>query len=252
MPLSVPQRSSHIDDTGTSGAARAPAVLYLHGFASGPSSTKALYFSERLREHDVHALVPDLNLPSFETLTLSSQLRVIDETLAHLEPGRDLVIVGSSMGGLLGTLHARKSSRIRALVLLAPGFGLPRRWHAMLGSEGVERWQAEGYTEVFHYALNRPARLAYDFIVDAQKYQTDNLTVAVPTLVFHGKNDATVPVEESIRFSENNPGLVHLHILDDGHELIEPLPLVWQLTHSFLHERNLLPPCAPAGKLSRI
>lgn len=249
MPSSMTQPSSH--DTKTTGAAPVPAVLYLHGFASGPSSIKALYFSQRLREHGVHTLVPDLNLPGFETLTLSSQLRVIEQTLAHLEPGRDLVIVGSSMGGLLGTLYARKSSSIRALVLLAPGFGLPRRWHAILGSEGVRRWQVTGYTEVFHYALNRPARLGYDFIVDAQKYQTDNLTVAVPTLVFHGKNDETVPVEESIRFSENNPGLVELNILDDGHELIEPLPLMWQLTHAFLHKQKLLPPCARAGGLSR-
>ncbi|HEY9871273.1 MAG TPA: YqiA/YcfP family alpha/beta fold hydrolase [Candidatus Obscuribacterales bacterium] len=237
------QQSSRIDDTNKPRAARVPAVLYLHGFASGPSSTKARYFSDRLREHGVDPLVPDLNVPSFETLTLSSQLKVIEQTLGRLDPACDLVVVGSSMGGLLATLYATRSSKARALVLLAPGFGLPRRWHALLGSEGLDRWRQEGYTEVFHYALNRTARLAYDFIVDAQQYQTDNLTVCVPTLVFHGKNDETVPVEESIRFSENNPGVVELNILEDGHELIEPLPLMWQRTHSFLHELELLPTC---------
>ncbi len=219
---------------------KSPAFLYLHGFASGPSSTKARFFSSRLQELGAGPSIPDLNGPSFEHMTLTSQLQIADRALSALE-NADVVIFGSSMGGLLATLLAQKCARTRALVLLAPGFGLPRRWTAKLGEEGVEQWRLQGFTEVFHYAFEKQASLRYDFIVDALNYETDNLKVSIPTLVFHGKNDTTVPVEESLHFAADNPGRVELHILDDGHELIEPLEHMWRTTHTFLRRLGLLP-----------
>jgi predicted esterase YcpF (UPF0227 family) len=44
-------------------------VLYLHGFASSPRSTKAEYFGDRLRPYGVELECPDFNLPDFSTLT---------------------------------------------------------------------------------------------------------------------------------------------------------------------------------------
>ena len=225
-----------------------PAFLYLHGFASSPASTKATFFKSRLSELGAEPLVPDLNRPSFEEMTLTSQLKAASDALVGLDYS-DLVIFGSSLGGLLATLYARGCTQARALVLLAPGFGLPRRWNDRLGPQGVDHWQSQGYTEVFHHGYNRNSRLRFDFIVDALKYDTDNVKVSVPTLVFHGRHDQTVPVEESIRFAESNPGLVKLHVLDDGHDLIQPLDHMWQITRSFLQEMQLLPASGPrAGR----
>jgi len=46
-------------------------ILYLHGFASGPSSSKARYFRGRLEAAGAHVEVPDLAAGDFEHLTLS-------------------------------------------------------------------------------------------------------------------------------------------------------------------------------------
>ena len=46
-------------------------VVYLHGFASGPGSKKARYFSERLAECGVSLEVPDLAEGDFENLTVT-------------------------------------------------------------------------------------------------------------------------------------------------------------------------------------
>lgn len=35
-------------------------VVYLHGFASSPASTKAAFFAERLRSHGIEVRCPDL------------------------------------------------------------------------------------------------------------------------------------------------------------------------------------------------
>lgn len=194
--------------------------------------------------------VPDLNLPAFHNLTLSSQLKVIDETLhesALASNGldrtatpKDLVLIGSSMGGLLAVVKARELSNVRALVLLAPGFGLPKRWNQMLGENQLAKWKEEGSIDIFHYALNRPASLSYDFILDANRYQTDGLKVNAPTLAFHGRHDDTVPLEESLRFKEENADLVQLEELDDDHQLIESLDYIWLTTERFLQKLNIL------------
>lgn len=212
-------------------------VLYLHGFASGPSSTKARYFAEHMhRDFGVQTAVPDLNRPTFSEMTISSQLEVARDCLQQFGQKSKTLIVGSSMGGLLATLLAQTED-LNALILLAPGFGLPRRWNQMLGANGLSEWKQTGYMDVFHYGLNKNTQLRYEFILDAERYATDTLTVAVPTLVFHGEHDETVPVEESVEFSKFNPDFVQLEILDDDHQLIKSLETIWSASKLFI-EKN--------------
>lgn len=104
----------------------------------------------------------------------------------------------------------------------------------MLGSDGLSEWQQTGSMDVFHHGLNENTKLNYNFIVDAESYETDGLRVNVPTIVFHGKNDETVPVEESVEFGKHNPQTVHLEILDDDHQLIKSLEHIWAETELFL------------------
>ncbi len=211
-------------------------VLYLHGFASGPSSTKAKFFADRLAAINVNVIVPDLNQPSFAKMTLSSQLAVAGHCLEAIDADTSLVIIGSSMGGLLATLVAQTLIPLQALVLLAPGFGLPRRWTQMLGAQGLEDWREQGTIDVFHHGLNITTKLNYDFILDAQKFSTNGLRVMIPTIVFHGKNDETVPLEESLEFGKNNPETVRLEVLDDDHQLLQSLEHIWLTTKEFIEQ----------------
>src|SRR4051794_15180408 len=104
-------------------------TLYLHGFASGPSSSKARYFHERFREIGVHLETPDLTAGDFENLTITGQLRVIEDSLKG-EPAR---LLGSSMGGYLAALYAARHPETNGIVLMAPAFGFARRWPQSLG-----------------------------------------------------------------------------------------------------------------------
>lgn len=106
----------------------------------------------------------------------------------------------------------------------------------MLGENGLVEWRETGYRDIFHYGMNDNARLDYNFIVDAQKYPTDGFEVNVPTIVFHGKNDETVPIEESFAFRDRNPEQVRLEVLDDDHALIKSLAEIWNKTESFLKQ----------------
>jgi uncharacterized protein len=209
--------------------------VYLHGFASSPNSSKAKYFADKVREIGQSVDVPDLNTPDFQHMTLTSQIEALDSCLERVPQGQPVVLFGSSMGGLVATLKAQKSSQVKAIVLLAPGFGLGPRCSDLVGGEArYENWASDGEITVFHYAFNREMKFNYDFAVDLQKYETSNLHLNIPALVIHGLNDEVVPFKESEDFYELNPENVELHLLDSDHQLASVLPEMWDLSKAFL------------------
>ena len=113
-------------------------LAYLHGFASGPGSTKAQFFRARFAAAGRELLVPDL-APDFTHLTVTSMLAIVEPLLAR-EPA---VLRGSSLGGYLATLvAARHPDRVRGLVLFAPAFAFAARVAASLTPAALERWRA--------------------------------------------------------------------------------------------------------------
>jgi uncharacterized protein len=199
---------------------------YLHGFASGPSSGKARYFRERFAAAGIDLHVPQLAPDGLETLTITGQLAVIEA----LRPD---VVIGSSMGGYLAALYASRNPAVRRLVLLAPAFGFPRRWPEELGPERTGRWRDTGYMDVYHYAENRPARVGWCLIEDGAQYPLEP-GFDQPCLIFHGRNDDTVPVRYSEQFAAAHAN-VSLRVLDSDHQLTDSVELIWEETRRFLN-----------------
>ena len=162
-------------------------VIYLHGFASGPKSSKAIYFADRLRARGIDTVVPDLNQPNFQQMTLTSQLKEVERTIGQTPRNKRLVIIGSSMGGLLATLKACEVKNFAGLILLAPGFGLRKRWPELIGEQNLKLWKESGTLDVFNYAVGKKVPLNYKFFEDIDKYETDELRVKIPTIIFHGQ-----------------------------------------------------------------
>ncbi len=188
-------------------------ILYLHGFASGPSSNKARFFRDRLERAGAQVEIPDLAAGDFEHLTVTGQLGVVERAAR----GRPVSLVGSSMGGYLAALFAARHREVTRLVLLAPAFGFARRWPTSLGPNAVDEWRARGTMEFFHYADNRKRALAYGLLEDAGQYE-DFPEFHQPALIFHGAQDDVVPVEYSQQFAAAHSN-VKLEVLDSGHEL---------------------------------
>lgn len=183
-------------------------------------------------------MVPDLNVPSFENLSLAKQIELGEDLGAKLKDA-PIVLVGSSMGGLLATLLERKINNVAAMILLAPGFGITRRWPQIVGAEGMAQWQAQGRRNFFHYGSNSERALHYQFALDLQNLQTENFRVKTPTIVFHGQDDQTVPLEHSQEFARLNADMVQIVTLSDGHELGQSLEQIWQESLKFLAEAGI-------------
>ncbi len=207
-------------------------ILYLHGFASGPSSTKALYFRGRMEAAGAQVEVPDLAAGDFEHLTLSGQLAVLEALARPNGRQQPVALAGSSMGGYLAALYAARHTEVTRLVLLAPAFGFARRWPERLGDAPMERWRAGGSMEVFHYAENRPRAVSYRLMEDAVLYE-EFPDFRQPALIFHGAQDDVVPPSLSRDFAASHPNAL-LEIVDSGHELLNVLDYIAPKIEAFL------------------
>lgn len=187
-------------------------------------------------------MAPDLNVPNFFGMTLSSQLTVCRETLLQLKTDQEdkLIVFGSSLGGLLASILQAEIPQA-TYVLLAPGFGITQRWTSWLGREEMEKWQRENSRLFPHHATGKDEALSFEFVKDFAKHKLavqDPLKEAIHlparTYIFHGQFDETVPCVMSEKVSEANEQTTKLFKLRDGHELIESLPFIWQTVEPLL------------------
>lgn len=141
-------------------------LIYLHGLESDSNSGKARLF----REWFPGMLTPDFK-GSFE------------ERMAQLEPllakGNHWTIIGSSFGGLMGTVYTcKRPTQVRKLILLAP-------------------------------ALLRPQFASF----------LDLEPVSVPTVIIHGTLDTVVPLEAVREVAQRLFTNLTYHIVEDDHRL---------------------------------
>jgi pimeloyl-ACP methyl ester carboxylesterase len=212
-------------------------ILYLHGFASSPQSTKAQFFARKFAQAGVLFEAPALDEGKFETLTISGQMEVVEKAVSRLAKtaaeGDPLVLMGSSLGGYLAALYAdRHPKRVDRLILLAPALRFLERWKARLSAQEIAEWKRNGWAQVYHYRAKAEQRLGYQFLEDAAHYQP------VPdfhqrSLILHGTEDTVVPYQTSYDFA-----LTHAHtrlaLFKSGHELTDVLEELWQAAAAFL------------------
>lgn len=145
-------------------------LIYLHGLESDSNSGKARQF----REWFPGTVTPDFT-GSFEERMIQLQPILGDET--------DWTIIGSSFGGLMGTVFTcNNPTRVRKLILLAP-------------------------------ALLRDPFGSY---LDLQP-------ASVPTIVIHGTRDDVVPLEPAREVAQTLFTNLTYLVVDDDHRLQKTL-----------------------------
>lgn len=203
-------------------------IVYLHGFASSPQSSKAQFFLQKFTERAISVEIPRLDQGDFEHLTVSSQLKVVDQTVA----GRNVVLMGSSLGGYLAALYAARHPNVERLILLAPAFQFPTRFRARYSQQELDGWKQRGSVPVFHYGYKEERALGFGLVEDSAGYE-DEPDFRQPALIFHGVQDPVVPASASEKFVVEHPNTA-LQLLQSGHELTDVLDRMWLETVRFL------------------
>lgn len=213
-------------------------MLYLHGFASSPQSSKARRFASELAALGVGFSCPDLNQPAFETLTVTRMLAQTRAAIAAAGPG-PIAIVGSSLGAFIA-VHAAERDRtgtVDRLVLLAPALDFGGNRLRQLGEHGIDEWRCRGVLSVFHYAWNEPRDVGFALYEDAAAYDVFALGNPRPTLIVQGSRDASVDPASVRRWAEARPA-VDLRMVDDEHQLTASMEMIWTESAIFLGLRH--------------
>jgi pimeloyl-ACP methyl ester carboxylesterase len=209
-------------------------VVYLHGFASSPESSKAAFFRRECEARGVSFACPDLNLPSFSTLTVTRMLGQAAEAIAG-GPGGSVALIGSSLGAFVA-VHAAAADRtgtVDRLVLLAPALDFGGNRLKQLGPHGIEAWRSSGRLSLFHYAYGETRDIDFALYEDAAAYDALTLPLSVPTLAVQGRRDELVDTLMVQRWADGQSE-VRLHVVDDGHQLADSMPFIWRETSVWL------------------
>ncbi len=214
-------------------------LIYLHGFASSARSTKATAFAARSADAGWSFDCPDLNLPDFQSLTITRMIDQVSDAVAA-SPAPRVALVGSSLGALVALEAAVRPQpdsgpRIDALVFLAPALDLAPGLERHLGPVAVAEWQRTGTLETFHFGDQRMRLLDWAFMEDARRYDAMRTVTTLPVLIYQGRDDDVVDVPSVTEWAARQPRAI-LHLLDDGHQLLANLNLMWTGTHTFLTE----------------
>jgi pimeloyl-ACP methyl ester carboxylesterase len=153
----TPARKKKMDNTK---------IIYLHGLESTSQSGKARQFAEKF---------PGMVTPDF-TGSFEERMKQLKPILGRK---KNWVIIGSSFGGLMGTVFTcEHPTQVRKLILLAPAL-LRDHFAAYLNLEPV----------------------------------------SVPTIIIHGTADDVVPLEPVREIAEKLFTNLQTIVVDDGHRL---------------------------------
>ena len=115
-----------------------------------------------------------------------------------LDHARGLALVGHSRGGLVSLLHASEVDHVSTIVSLAsPGHS------QRFDDQVLEKWRQDGFLEIVNARTGQQFALQLsvldDFERQRERYHLPRALAvrSVPTLIVHGTNDQTVPLEEA-------------------------------------------------------
>ncbi len=208
-----------------------PTVVFLGGYASDMTGTKATYLEDwcRARGHAFVRFDYQGHGRSSGRLADGTIGEWRDDALAIIEKCTrgPLLLVGSSMGAWVMLLAAlAMPDRVHALVgvAAAPDFTEDLLW-ARLGEDQRARLRLDGVVHV-PSAYGEPMPFTWRLVEDGRRHLLLRapLSLPGPVRLLHGTRDADVPWETSMRLAETiRERDVTLTLVKDGeHRLSEP------------------------------
>ena len=198
----------------------APVIVICHGFKGFKNWAFFPVLAESLAQADYVALTfnfsrngvgADLQnfteLDLFEKNTYSHELndlKCLIDAIDAREIGKGLIdperigLLGHSRGGGVSLLYTQNDPRIKSLVTWSAIASVER-----YTSEEIKKWKSQKYLEFENKRTGQLMRVGVGLLEDIQKNKKQlNIVSAAenletPTLIIHGQEDESVPVEEA-------------------------------------------------------
>ncbi|MHA1977579.1 MAG: YqiA/YcfP family alpha/beta fold hydrolase [Candidatus Hodarchaeales archaeon] len=214
-------------------------IIYLYGFASGPFSEKARFFEHKFdllgTPFKIFDFIPSIQ--AFYQMRPSMLVQNLHEHIKMNHSKEEIILFGSSFGGLIVTWYTSLyPENVKKLILMAPALNFTSNFIAETLGTTISQWNVEEQVLVDHYRFEEKIPLKYSFAQDLNDNPPPKFSLTkfpIPTLIFHGKDDAVVPVQWSIDFALDNQ-FVSLNVLSGDHQLLNQKQIMWNSIQSFL------------------
>ncbi|SJZ81846.1 hypothetical protein SAMN02745126_02412 [Enhydrobacter aerosaccus] len=214
---------------------RGPTVVFLGGFRSDMTGTKAMALEAWARKAGQAYLRFDYlghgqSSGRFEDGTIGRWLEDSLAAIDQLTTGK-LVLVGSSMGGWLSLLAAQaRRERMAGLVLIAAAPDFTERMLLKgLSPEERARLERDGRLERPSQYSPEPSVFTWKLIEEGRRHLLLDKPLALPCPVrlLHGQSDPDVPWEYSLQIAQHleAPEVITTFIKGGDHRLSTPADL---------------------------
>ncbi|MDD2795031.1 carboxylesterase [Acidocella sp.] len=224
-----------------------PVVVFCPGFASDMGGTKAMALWEMCRTRGQAMLRFDYgghgqSAGAFEDGCIGDWAADAAHVVEVATAGRELLLVGSSMGGWIALLLARAQAGVRAMVLVAPA---PDFTELLMKPQlGEAQWAELRRAGVIYQPseYGAPTPLTLKLLEDGARNLVLEAPIGFsgPVRVLHGMRDADVPWRHSLLLAERLASEdVRLVFVKDGdHRLSRTadLALLCETVGAFLGE----------------
>lgn len=185
-----------------------PGVIFLGGFCSDMSGTKAMHLEEECKrlgrayvrfDYFGHGISDGEFIDGTLGRWLDDVLRVIDDLTTGPQ-----ILVGSSMGGWLMLLAAlRRPERIHALVGIAAAPDFLEDF-TRLSDEQLESLKTKGMCYVPSGIEGKPYAISAKLLVEAKIHYLlkDDISINCPIRLLQGMRDADVPWKKAVQIAE--------------------------------------------------
>ncbi|MFC1664763.1 alpha/beta hydrolase [Pseudomonadota bacterium] len=178
--------------------------VFAHGFRSNCLGEKSQAFMEHAIKRGYSWISFDMRGHGnsdglFENFTLTNALQDLDCILDSVED-REILLVGSSLGGWLSLLTAQERPRqIVAMMLIAPAINFVQNYFSSLPQQQLDTWaETDGrkFTDLYDGSAYS---LTYQIIEDASSYEnsTPKPPLQCPVKIIHGDHDEVISLDIS-------------------------------------------------------
>jgi len=214
-----------------------PAVVFLGGFKSDMSGTKALFLEERCRKAGQEYLRLDYtghgqSEGEFVDGTIGEWLEDSREIMSHVVESSEVIVVGSSMGGWLALRLLIDSqvgaAQIRGVVGIAAAPDFTKDIEAQLTPEQCVILEKTGRIEEDNEYDDEPYIFTQSLLDDGRTQSlldsSEAYKISAKLTLLQGKEDISVPWEKASRIKQVFDGpQTEIIFIDDGdHSLSRP------------------------------
>lgn len=207
------------------------ALVYLHGFASSPDSSKSKFLESKLSDTGVKFYSPRCNTPDFGHQLVSRNIKMLDNLISGLTD-TEIILAGSSLGGLTASIWAQLNPlRCTGLFLICPAFDLTHYFSILIGEKYMKVWQANGFLPLPD-DQGKDIPVHWEFISDLNNLP-QRPAISLPCTIIHGTSDSTIPIDSSRRCAIEFP---HIKLIETGdeHSMSSSYDIIWNELHNFL------------------